>query len=446
MSASSLHALAMTQAAAAARTDERIRDLYSRVRKFTEDLCAPLKTEDFVIQTMPDVSPTKWHLAHTSWFFETFVLKQAVPHYRSFEEQYGYLFNSYYHAAGERHPQTQRGLLSRPTVEEIFDYRHHVDRWVTRFLEESSDAELSEIRFAVELGLNHEEQHQELLLTDIKHVLGTNPLDPVYRPAIQSQPGAKAQPGWVGFDGGVVECGYRGAGFAFDNEYARHRVHLEAFDLANQPVSCGEYLEFIDDRGYERPELWLSDGWDARQRHGWRAPLYWKQTESGWTLTTLSGRRRLDLGEPVCHVSYYEADAFARWAGARLPREEEWELAAAGQHIRGNFAESGRLHPSAVNSPASDGPRQMFGDTWEWTMSAYLPYPGYIPFGGAFGEYNGKFMSNRMVLRGGSCVTPIRHIRPTYRNFFAPDARWQFSGIRLARFGKASSTILRSDR
>lgn len=436
---SSLHALAMAQTAAAARTGERLRDLYSRIRKLTEDLCAPLKTEDFVIQTMPDVSPTKWHLAHTSWFFETFVLKPAVPNYRRFEEKYGYLFNSYYHAAGERHPQSQRGLLSRPTVHEIFDYRHHVDREVISFLEQTSDAELSKMRFAVELGLNHEEQHQELLLTDIKHVLGTNPLDPVYRPAIQSRPGSVARRGWVGFDGGVVECGYRGSGFAFDNELPRHRVYLDPFELANQPVSCGEYLQFIEDRGYERPELWLSDGWDARQRQGWRAPLYWKQTEDDWSLMTLSGRRRLDLGEPVCHVSYYEADAFARWAGARLPREEEWELAAAGQVIRGNFVESGRLHPSTVYSSAPEGPRQMFGDTWEWTMSPYLPYPGYVPFGGSFGEYNGKFMSNRMVLRGGSCVTSIRHIRPTYRNFFPPDARWQFSGIRLARFRNAPS-------
>lgn len=434
----------MAQAAGAPKIDQRIRDLYGRIRKFTEHLCAPLKTEDFVVQTMPDVSPTKWHLAHTSWFFETFLLKHAMPGYRRFEEQYSYLFNSYYHAAGEQHPQAQRGLLSRPTVDEIFEYRHHVDRWMIRLLEESSEAKLNEIGFAVELGLNHEEQHQELLLTDIKHVLGTNPLDPAYRPTIQSQPAAEAQLGWVGFEGGVVECGYGGDGFAFDNELPRHRVHLEPFDLANRPVSCGEYLEFIDDGGYEQPELWLSDGWDARQRHGWRAPLYWKRTENDWTLMTLSGRRRLDPEEPVCHVSYYEADAFARWAGARLPREEEWELAAEGQVIRGNFVESGRLHPAAVQSPAADGPRQMFGDTWEWTMSPYLPYPGYVPFRGGFGEYNGKFMSNRMVLRGGSCVTSIRHIRPSYRNFFPLDARWQFSGIRLARSRKGPSVILRS--
>jgi ergothioneine biosynthesis protein EgtB len=372
-------------------------------------------------------------LAHTSWFFETFVLQRAVLGYRPFHQSYSYLFNSYYHAAGERHPQGQRGLLSRPTVEEVFEYRRHVDHGMLRLLEGGSDKVLSEIRFAVELGLNHEEQHQELLLTDIKHVLGSNALDPVYRAQLPSRPATAAKLSWIAFDGGLVEIGHRGDSFAFDNELPRHRVYLEAFELANRPATCGEYQEFIEDGGYRRPELWLSDGWDTCQREGWQAPLYWKQTEDGWTLITLSGRRRVDPLEPVCHVSYYEADAFARWAGARLAREEEWELAVQAQMIHGNFAESGRFHPAPAAASITGQPQQMFGDVWEWTSSPYLPYPGYAPFTGAFGEYNGKFMSNRMVLRGGSCATPAHHIRATYRNFFPPNARWQFSGIRLAR-------------
>jgi ergothioneine biosynthesis protein EgtB len=423
----------MVRTATAARSQEALGDLYIRVRRCTEELCAPLKTEDFVVQTLPDVSPTKWHLAHTSWFFETFVLKRAVSSYPPFHQSYGYLFNSYYHAAGGRHPQAQRGLLSRPTVEEVFEYRRHVDRWMTQWLEQSSQCISNEIGFAVELGLNHEEQHQELLLTDIKHVLGSNPLEPVYRRTFQSQASPESRLRWISFDEGVMKCGHAGDGFAFDNEAPRHAVYLEAFELANRPVSCGEYVQFINDGGYRRPELWLSDGWDTCQREGWRAPLYWKQAGNDWALMTLSGRRKVDPREPVCHVSYYEADAFARWAGARLPREEEWELAATGQGVRGNFLESGRFHPAPGAAFTGSKPQQLFGDVWEWTSSPYLAYPGYTPFAGAFGEYNGKFMSNRMVLRGGSCVTPIRHIRPTYRNFFPPAARWQFSGLRLAR-------------
>ncbi len=406
---------------------------FRRLRRATELLCEPLETEDFVVQTMPDVSPTKWHLAHTSWFFETFVLRPGLAGYRPFDERYAYVFNSYYHAAGSRHPQPERGLLSRPTVRDVFAYRSHVDRAMDRFLAESSESELSRFAFVVELGINHEEQHQELILTDIKHVFGTNPIAPVFRSDDRAAASTATPFRWIGFNGGLVDVGHGGSEFAFDNEKPRHSVYLRPFELASRPVTCDEYLTFMEDGGYERPELWLSDGWDEVQRHRWRAPLYWKAKAGQWQLFSLSGEENIDPAEPVCHVSYYEADAFARWAGARLPSEEEWEVASAGLAINGNFLESGRLHP-VPSSPGDERTlRQMFGDVWEWTASAYLPYPGFQPFAGALGEYNGKFMANKMVLRGGSCATPRRHIRATYRNFFVPGARWQFSGLRLAR-------------
>jgi len=408
--------------------------LYARVRGTTEALCEPLSVEDYVVQSMPDASPTKWHLAHTSWFFETFVLRPALPRYPAFDERFAVLFNSYYHAAGERHPRPERGLLSRPTVEEAFAYRAHVDRWMAELLAGEHGALAGELPFVIELGLNHEEQHQELLLTDIKHVLALNPLEPPYRERARTAR-TSATPGgerWATFDGGLVELGADGAGFAFDNERPRHRRFAQPFELARAPVTCGEYLEFVEAGGYRRSEHWLSDGWDALARLGWEAPLYWKRAGAAWRIVTLNGARALDLAEPVSHVSFYEADAYARWRDARLPLEEEWEHAAEGEELAGNLLDANELHPAA-RTRAGARLDQAFGDVWEWTASPYTPYPGFRPFHGAIGEYNGKWMSSRYVLRGGSCVTPARHIRASYRNFFGPEARWQFTGLRLAR-------------
>jgi ergothioneine biosynthesis protein EgtB len=406
-----------------------LRTLYRTIRATSLRLCEPLAIEDHVVQSMPDASPAKWNLAHTTWFFETFVLGPFVPGYRVFDPRYALLFNSYYHAAGERHPRPQRGLLSRPTVAEVRAYREHVDAAMECFLDGERALE-GRPAFVVELGLNHEEQHQELLLTDLKHMFATNPIEPAYRseaPPSSPQPGAA---GWSAFDGGLGDLGTDDPAFAFDNERPRHRTWIDPFELADRPVTAGEYLEFIEDGGYERSELWLSDGWDEAVRRSWTAPLYWKRGGEDWREVTLHGPRPLDRAAPVCHVSFYEADAYARWKGARLPSEAEWEHVAAALPVEGNLLESDRLHP--VAAPGS-GPRQLFGDVWEWTSSAYLPYPGFAPFPGGIGEYNGKWMSNRMVLRGGSCVTPRRHLRASYRNFFDPQARWQFSGIRLAR-------------
>ena len=409
--------------------------LYARVRRATEALCAPLRVEDTVVQSMPDASPTKWHLAHTSWFFETFVLRPVVARYTAFDERWPVLFNSYYHAAGERHPRPERGLLTRPTLEEVRAYRAHVDRWMAELLAGEHGRLREEHAFVVELGLNHEEQHQELLLTDIKHALAQNPLEPCYRERASAPAGA-AEPGgerWASFEGGLIEIGAAARGFAFDNERPRHRRYVAPFELARAPVTCGEYLEFIEAGGYRRSEHWLSDGWDALQRLGWEAPLYWKRASgSGWRVLTLNGAPALDPREPVCHVSFYEADAFARWKGARLPLEEEWEHAAASEELAGNLLDSDLLHP-APRARAGRRMDQAFGDVWEWTASPYTPYPGFEPFAGMVGEYNGKWMSSRWVLRGGSCVTPARHVRASYRNFFGPEARWQFTGLRLAR-------------
>jgi ergothioneine biosynthesis protein EgtB len=419
----------------AAPAREELVARYREVRGLTERLCEPLQPEDCVVQSMPDASPTKWHLGHTSWFFETFVLGRAVPGFEPADERYAYIFNSYYRAAGDRHPQPRRGLLSRPTLEETYRYRHEVDRAMEAFFSAAPSSRFAEHAFTIELGLHHEQQHQELILTDVKHLFAQNPLAPSYRNEAAA-PAASGSPpsSWLPHAPASPEVGWSAPQFAFDNERPRHRVHVDAFEVCSRPVSCAQYLRFMEDGGYSRPELWLSDGWDLREREGWKAPLYWRQGEEGWTLSTLLGRRPIDAAEPVCHVSYYEADAFARWAGARLPLEEEWEIAASAQEVGGNFLESDKLHPAADAAAGSKSLRQMFGDVWEWTGSAYRPYPGYAPFPGALSEYNGKFMSGRMVLRGGSCVTPASHMRPTYRNFFPPEARWQFSGIRLARW------------
>jgi ergothioneine biosynthesis protein EgtB len=416
---------------------------YQEVRRFTKNLCAPLTVEDCVIQSMPDASPTKWHLAHTSWFFETFLLSPELPGYRPFHPQFGYLFNSYYNAVGERHSRPHRGLISRPTVEEVYQYRAHVDRHMLDMLNDDHGPRIDAIAPRLELGLHHEQQHQELILTDIKHALSCNPLKPAYQEGRGQGSGVRGQAEavrprpaeWKAYAEGVHWIGHEGRGFAFDNETPRHRVFLQPFQLAASPVTNGDYRGFMEDGGYTRPELWLSDGWNAVNTHGWSAPLYWEKQDDRWWMMTLSGMREVDEAEPVCHVSYYEADAYARWAGARLPGEAEWEVASAHVPMEGNFAESGRLHPAPAGpgAPSSAAPRQLFGDVWEWTGSAYSPYPGFRPLEGALGEYNGKFMCSQMVLRGGSCATPQSHIRASYRNFFPPDARWQFTGLRLAR-------------
>jgi ergothioneine biosynthesis protein EgtB len=405
---------------------------YHAVRTQTEALCEPLVPEDYLLQSMPEASPVKWHLAHTSWFFETFVLSPHRPSYRPFHPHYGYLFNSYYEAVGPRWPRSQRGLLSRPTVEEVFRYRAYVDAQMGEFIDATSAEVWERAAGVLVLGLNHEQQHQELIVTDLKHAWSLNPLHPVYRPAL---PDAAVRPAlsWAEVPAGCAEVGHNGDGFAFDNESPRHPVMLFGAQLASRLTSNGEYQAFIDDGGYERPELWLSDGWAVRQARGWEAPLYWNREGAAWHVITLAGLQPLMPEAPVCHVSFYEADAFARWTGRRLPTEEEWEVAVAGTAIAGHFLEGGRFQPATTLAPEDCGHlRQLYGDLWQWTASPYIAYPGYRPASGALGEYNGKFMCNQFVLRGASCATPRSHARLTYRNFYPPDARWQFTGIRLA--------------
>jgi ergothioneine biosynthesis protein EgtB len=425
-----------------AETDpaERARSLaerFARVRRFTEALARPLSAEDCALQSMPDASPTKWHLAHTTWFFETLVLGPAGE--APFDPRFGYLFNSYYEGIGPRHARGRRGMLSRPSLPEVLAYRADVDRRVRALLQRLAEGAHAALFPIVELGLHHEQQHQELILTDVKHALAESPLRPAYRgggqaaTALPAGGGSCTEVGFVGRDEGVYSIGHEGAGFAFDNETPRHQVYLRAFQIADRLATAGEVMEFIADRGYARPELWLSDGWAAVSAGGWEAPLYWEPRDGGYTLFTLDGVRPVDPREPACHLSFYEAEAFARWAGARLPTEAEWEVAAAGAPLQGNLAESGLFHPEPARASGGSGPRQLFGDAWEWTASAYLPYPGFRAWEGAVGEYNGKFMSGQMVLRGGSCATPESHLRASYRNFFPPSARWQFSGVRLAR-------------
>jgi ergothioneine biosynthesis protein EgtB len=440
---------------------------FREVRRFTTSLTEGLAPEDQVVQSMEDVSPTKWHLAHTSWFWEVFVLEPHLAGYRALDPDYHFLFNSYYVQAGERHCRAQRGWLSRPTVAQVMDYRAHVDQGMEALLADADRlAGDAELRALVELGMNHEQQHQELMLTDLKHVFGVNPLRPAYRAGGDGAGGGDGEPTgalpdamapplrFVEFSGGVHEIGQAGAGnqaanggpFAYDNEGPRHRRFLEPFALADRLVTNGEYLEFMADGGYRRPELWMSAGWAAREAHGWTEPFYWEERDGSWWGFTLWGMRRLRMNEPVVHLNWYEADAYARWAGARLPREDEWEVAAraaveAGAPLDGNLAGTGRFHPEPVsgNDPRRGSERgaaairQLFGDAWEWTASDYAPYPGYRPAPGAVGEYNGKFMTGQYVLRGGSCATSRTHLRITYRNFFPPEAAWQFTGLRLAR-------------
>jgi ergothioneine biosynthesis protein EgtB len=416
-------------------------DRFRAIRRATEDLARPLSAEDCGLQSMPDASPTKWHLAHTSWFFETFVLAATTPGYRPFHPAFRTLFNSYYNAVGDRHARPARGLLSRPSLDEVHAYRRHVDEMMLRYLDAGADAGAAAL---VVLGLHHEQQHQELILTDIKHAFWMNPLRPVYAPAsaerVIGDPADALPLAWRDRPGGIVEIGAPSADasserFAFDNEYPRHAQLLRPHALASRLVTSGEYRAFIADGGYLRPDLWLSDGWDAVQTGGWRAPLYWEERDGAWWSQTYAGMQPVRTAEPVSHVSYYEADAYARWADARLPTEAEWEAAASSDEGAGerNHLETGWLRPiPAGRAAAGDGIAQLFGDVWEWTQSPYTPYPGFRAAAGAVGEYNGKFMCNQLVLRGGSCLTPRSHIRASYRNFFAPAARWQMSGIRLA--------------
>ena len=408
---------------------------FAAVRARSEALAAPLAVEDQCIQTIAEVSPTKWHLAHVSWFFETFLLGPYLEGYREFHPRFGYLFNSYYYQVGQMHPRPRRGLLSRPTVAEILAYRRHVDAHMHELLARHDHPERAEILRRCEVGLHHEQQHQELILTDIKHVLGSNPLHPAYDEALPHRTGPTVPLQWREYEGGEAELGADGEGFAYDNERPRHAVLLRPFALASRPVTNGEYLAFVEDGGYATSDHWLADGWAAIQREGWRAPLYWRQVDGNWHEYTLGGLRVLDLDAPVAHLSYYEADAFARWAGARLPTETEWEHAAERVPVAGNLAGSGFLQPMSPGDRGGQrhGLLQIWGDVWEWTASPYAPYPGFRPLAGALGEYNGKFMCAQFVLRGGSCATPDDHIRLTYRNFFYPHDRWQFSGLRLAR-------------
>jgi ergothioneine biosynthesis protein EgtB len=382
---------------------------------------------------MSDASPTKWHLAHSTWFFETFVLAPFVANYQSYRSEFKFLFNSYYEAVGPYWPRQKRGVLSRPTVKEVFHYRCCIDEQMARLLQTVDSGQWDAVEHIVGLGIQHEQQHQELLITDLKHAWAINPLRPVYtQAALRSE--SPPLKNWSQYEDGLQWIGHEGDEFAFDNELPRHRCFLRGFQLADWLVTNGEYLKFIEDGGYQRPELWLSEGWVARQNESWLSPLYWEMNKGAWQVMTLSGCRPLDLNEPVCHISFFEADAFARWCGARLPLETEWEVAASKIPLAGHFQESGRFHPSA--SPAGDDHGvlyQLDGDVWQWTASPYVAYPGYQPCNGALGEYNGKFMCNQFVLRGSSCATPRSHSRRTYRNFFSPTARWQFTGIRLAR-------------
>ena len=400
---------------------------FIRVRQFSEDLCAPLQPEDYQIQSIVQTSPPKWHLAHVSWLFEAFVLSRFKPDYQVFDPHFDFLFNSYYFTHGKMHPRAQRGMLTRPTVDQVYHYRAHVDTQMRELISTINEHDWEDLNFLVILGLNHEQQHQELMLMDIKHNFSVNPLKPAYREDLNCPSAKPVGLDYLEYRGGTHTIGHQGNGFAYDNESPRHDVLLEDFRIANRLVTNAEYLEFIEDGAYDKPEFWLSDGWSLLQNGAPKHPLYWIPQDKGWAQFTLGGLRELNLDEPVCHVNYYEADAFARWSGKRLPLESELEIALSARPIEGNFREDGLLHPAPAR-----GEGQWYGDLWTWTASPYTAYPGFKPLAGSVGEYNGKFMSNQMVLRGGSCVTPTEHIRASYRNFFYPNECWAFTGIRLA--------------
>ncbi|MDM7985571.1 MAG: ergothioneine biosynthesis protein EgtB [Maricaulis sp.] len=407
--------------------------LYSGVRERTQLLVSGFSAEDMTVQTMPDVSPTKWHLAHTTWFWECFVLRDHLEGYQEYSPEFNYLFNSYYEQVGARHARPERGFLTRPSAAEVLAYRAHVDAAMERLLSGNHEIDFAQVKALVELGVAHEEQHQELLVTDIKHVLSKHPFSPQAWPADTLTSSELPELSWHAYEAGLYAFGHEAEGFHFDNEGPRHKYWLEAFALASRPVSNGEYLKFMADGGYSTAPLWLSEGWAAVNERGWAAPLYWRQRDGEWFEFTLAGERPVDPAAPVTHLSYFEASAFAEWAGARLPEEREWELAAA-KHDPGLGDALVPDHaPHPRSRPDQDGYSQLFGGVWEWTRSAYSAYPRYRPAAGAVGEYNGKFMCGQFVLRGGSCATPLGHVRASYRNFFPPDARWQFSGLRLAK-------------
>ncbi len=419
-------------------TDERAGLLaqYRSTRNRTEALASPLSAEDQTVQSMPDTSPTKWHRAHTTWFFETFLLGEYVPDYRPVHPDYAFLFNSYYEQAGPRHARPNRGMITRPGIAEVASYRAEVDRRIGRLIETAPAAQWPDIEARITLGLHHEMQHQELLVMDAKHALSRNPTGPAYSPAPPAPDGNAVPESWAAFDGGLVEIGHRGNGFAYDNEGPHHQVYLRPYRLASRPTTCGAWLEFMADDGYGRPELWLSEGWATVQAEEWQAPLYWREAESGgWERFTLHGRQPVDPRAPVSHVSYFEADAFARWTGFRLPSEMEWEVAVNGAPVAGQFLDGGvaEPQPAFADAPDASGLHQAWGTVWEWTQSPYSAYPGFRTPPGALGEYNGKFMVNQMVSRGGCAWTAAAQMRPTYRNFFPPSTRWHCSGLRLAQ-------------
>jgi len=419
---------------------EKLIAYFQRVRQTTEEICRPLKIEDYTIQPITDVSPPKWHLGHTSWFYEAVFLNELVRDYQPYHPKYAFIFNSYYEFFGDRIERPLRGTLSRPTVEEVMAYRRHITERMIDLIATIDDSQWSQFRQTVVLALNHEQQHQELLLTDIKYILSMNPTLPAYRKQspdnLQIAADSPGEPRFIEFPGGVYEIGYQGEGFYYDNERPVHKQYLQDFKLLNRLITNGEFLAFVEDGGYQDFRFWLSDGWERVQSEKWSAPLFWRKMDGKWYEWTLSGLQPLNPAAPVCHVSYFEADAYAQWAGKRLPTEAEWEVAARlsdPNPAEGNFMDSRILHPRPLPQAAAGNElRQMLGDVWEWTGSAYLPYPGYRRIEGPLGEYNGKFMVNQMVLRGGSCATPADHIRITYRNFFQPDKRWQFMGFRLA--------------
>ncbi|CAN5298929.1 ergothioneine biosynthesis protein EgtB [soil metagenome] len=406
---------------------------FKQVRQKSVALCEPLNTEDYVIQAMPDVSPAKWHLAHVTWFFETFILLKFLPNYQLFHKNYDYIFNSYYDALGNYYPRASRGILARPTVEEIYKYRAYVDEHMLALFMHVNVNIMTDLKFRIELGINHEQQHQELLLMDIKYNFSKNPLRPAYTHTFSKKIStvATAELKWEEYPGGLFEIGYQGENFAYDNECPRHKIYLQPFQLSNRLITNGEYLEFIAADAYKNPLYWLADGWQIIKSQQWQSPLYWEKINDEWWTMTLQGMHPVEMHEPVCHISYYEADAYARFVQARLPSEAEWEIAAAHFSSSNNFLETGLLHPTAANN--NSDLQQMFGDLWEWTKSSYLPYPGFVPFKPPLSEYNSKFACNQFVLRGGCAVTPYSHFRPTYRNFFYPQQRWAFTGIRIAR-------------
>jgi len=411
---------------------ERILQKFKDVRAFTMELVEPLETEDFVIQIAEYASPAKWHLAHSSWFFEAFLLEKAIADYKTMHPQYSYLFNSYYLQTSEPHCRNKRGNLSRPTVREVIDYRKFVNEHVIDFLEHCDEEIFEEWKDVLEVGLNHEQQHQELILTDLKIMFSKNPLNPAY--VIKNRPAALPQPeiNWIGFKEGIYEVGHPGGSFGYDNEFPRHKTYIHKFELSDRLVTNGEFKEFMENGGYNDPKFWLDEGYAQVVENGSDSPMYWQKSDGRWHQFTLNGMELIDMNEPVTHVNYYEADAYARWAGCRLPSEFEWELAAETLEVNGSFVDSRHFHPIGAN-PDETGLKQMFGEVWQWTKSSYAAYPGYETFPGALGEYNGKFMCNQYVLRGGSCATTKNHFRKTYRNFFHTKFSWQFTGIRLAR-------------